>query len=57
MDFVKTEEAIDRACRKYLVKAWEERKVIHEQWAEYVLPRISYQSTAVQCFAVQKIYC
>ena len=33
MDFVKTEEAIDRACRKYLVKAWEERKVIHEQWA------------------------
>ena len=33
MDFVKTEEAIDRACRKYLVRAWEERKVIHEQWA------------------------
>ncbi len=28
MDLVKTDEALDRACRKYLVKAWEERKVI-----------------------------
>ena len=33
MDLVKMEEAIDRACCKYLVKAWEERKVIPEQWA------------------------
>ena len=33
MDLVKTEEAIDRACCRYLVKAWEERKVIHEQSA------------------------
>ena len=31
MDLVKTNEAIDRACLKYLLKVWEERKVIHEQ--------------------------
>ena len=33
MELVKMDEAIHRVCRKYLVKAWEERKVIHEQWA------------------------
>ena len=32
MKLVKIDEALDRACRKYLVKAWHKRVVIQEEW-------------------------
>lgn len=32
MKLVKIDEALDRACRKYLVKAWDKRAVIQKEW-------------------------